>query len=58
MKTGTTVDYAIKRTKTHIHHVLELHRQIRNSAIDEDYLRNLELTDNLFPEIDYRSFGR
>lgn len=58
MKTGTTVDYAIKRTKTHIHNVLELHRQIRASAIDEDFLRNLELTDNLFPEIDYKSFGR
>ncbi|HKP94662.1 MAG TPA: 1,4-alpha-glucan branching protein domain-containing protein [Fibrobacteria bacterium] len=57
MKTGTMVDYAVKRTKVHVHNCLELYRQIRNGSIYEPFLRNLEATDNIFPEIDYKVYA-
>jgi 1,4-alpha-glucan branching enzyme len=56
MKTGTMVEYAEKRTKVHVHNCLVLGDQIASSRIDEGFLRNLELTNNLFPEIDYRIY--
>jgi 1,4-alpha-glucan branching enzyme len=56
MKTGTMVEYAVKRTKVHIHNCLELWGQIAGDRIDEGFLRNLEATNNIFPEIDYRVY--
>ena len=56
MKTGTMVEYAVKRTKVHVNNCLELHRQIVSEKIDEGFLSNLEATDNIFSEIDYRIF--
>lgn len=57
MKTGTMVDYAVKRTKVHVHNCLELYRQIHSGNIYEPFLANLESTDNLFPEIDYHVYA-
>jgi 1,4-alpha-glucan branching enzyme len=57
MKTGTMVDYARERTKTHVlnfHHLLE---QLKANAIDEGWLAEVEGRDNLFPDIDYRVFS-
>ncbi len=56
MKTGTMVEYATKRTKVHIHNILELERQIQSNRIDGGFLANLEATNNIFPEIDYRVY--
>ncbi len=56
MKTGTMVEYAVKRTKVHVRNCLELNRQIRARQIDAGFLENLEATDNIFPEIDYRVY--
>jgi 1,4-alpha-glucan branching enzyme len=56
MKTGTMVEYAVKRTKVHVHHCLVLAAQIASGHIDEGFLHNLELTNNIFPEIDYRVY--
>jgi 1,4-alpha-glucan branching enzyme len=56
MKTGTMVDYAVKRTKVHIRNCLELHRQIRDNAFEEGFLSNLEATNCVFPEMDYRVY--
>jgi 1,4-alpha-glucan branching enzyme len=56
MKTGTMVEYAVKRTMVHVHNCLVLGDQIAGSRIDEGFLRNLELTNNIFPEIDYRHY--
>jgi 1,4-alpha-glucan branching enzyme len=58
MKTGTMVEYAVKRTKVHLRNCLDLHRQIRENRIDSAFLANLEATDNIFPEIDYRVYAR
>jgi 1,4-alpha-glucan branching enzyme len=57
MKTGTMVDYAVKRTKVHVHNCLELYRMIRNNSVYEPFLHNLEATDNIFPEIDYKIYA-
>ena len=53
MKTGTMVEYAVKRTKQHLSSFFELYSQIRYDRINEEYLGKLEYIDNIFPDIDY-----
>ena len=57
MKTGTMVDYAIRRTKNHVGRFAELFDQITQDRIDPDYLSHLEWKDNIFPEIDYSIYA-
>ncbi|MGE5581662.1 MAG: glycoside hydrolase family 57 protein [Bacillota bacterium] len=57
MKTGTMVDYAVKRTKTHINRFNTLYEQIKSNRIDPNYLTKLEERDNIFPDIDYRLYA-
>jgi 1,4-alpha-glucan branching enzyme len=54
LKTGTVVDYAIRRTREHVLRFQRLHDQIRERSIDEGWLARVEARDNLFPEIDHR----
>ena len=54
MKTGTMVDYAIRRTREHVLRFTRLHDQIRAGHLDETWLAQVESRDNIFPEIDYR----
>jgi 1,4-alpha-glucan branching enzyme len=56
MKTGTMVDYAVKRTKNHIHRFNKLYEQIKTDQIDAGYLAMLEERDNIFPELDYHIY--
>ncbi len=56
MKTGTMVNYAVKRTKNHINRFITLYDQIKNNRIDTDYLAQLEGKDNIFPEIGYEIY--
>ncbi len=56
MKTGTAVDYAVKRFKTHVHRFQRLTDMVENSRYDENYLREVTRRDSLFPDIDYRIF--
>jgi 1,4-alpha-glucan branching enzyme len=56
MKTGTMVDYAVRRTKEHVLRFLRLHDQVRSGQIDEGWLSHVEGKNNLFPEIDYRVY--
>jgi 1,4-alpha-glucan branching enzyme len=56
MKTGTMVEYAIRRTKEHVLRFTRLHDQIRSGTIDEGWLAFTEYRDNLFPEIDFRVY--
>ncbi len=53
MKTGTMVDYAVKRTKSHINRFNKLYEMIKSNQIDESFLLDLEKQDNIFPSIDY-----
>ena len=56
MKTGTMVEYAIRRTKEHVLRFTRLHDQLRAKQIDEGWLAHVEQKDNIFPEIDYRVY--
>jgi 1,4-alpha-glucan branching enzyme len=56
MKTGTMVDYAMRRTKEHVLRFLRLNEQVRGGNIDEGWLSQVEARNNIFPEIDYRVY--
>ena len=56
IKTGTMVEYAHKRTNTHVDNFLRLYEQIQRTGIDEPWLSEIESRHNVFPEIDYRLY--
>lgn len=57
MKTGSHVEYAVKRTKEHLLNFTRLYENIKRNAIDEQWLGDIEYRDNLFPDIDYRLYA-
>jgi 1,4-alpha-glucan branching enzyme len=57
MKTGTMVDYAVRRTREHVLRFSRLHDQLRAGQLDRGWLEHVEATDNIFPEIDYRVYA-
>lgn len=57
MKTGTTVPYAVKRTKDHLLRFNRLYDQIRSGRIDEAWLATIEWRDNIFPNINPQYFA-
>jgi len=57
MKTGTMVEYAVRRTKEHVLRFLKLHDQIRQDRIDVNWLSHVEGKNNIFPEIDFRIYA-
>jgi 1,4-alpha-glucan branching enzyme len=56
MKTGTTVEYAKKRTRDHVARFTYLHRTLLEGGLEEPILREFEGQDNIFPELDYRVY--
>jgi len=56
MKTGTMVEYAVKRTKDHIARFDRLYHDITNWRINDQWLKEVEHRDNIFPDIDYRIY--
>ena len=56
MKTGTSVEYAVRRQKTHIHRFDRLATMAESGNYDESYLRDVTARDSLFPDMDYRIF--
>ena len=56
MKTGTVVEYAVKRVKTHLLRFTRLFEDIKADRIDEAWLSDIEYKDNLFPDIDYKVY--
>jgi 1,4-alpha-glucan branching enzyme len=56
IKTGTMVDYAVRRTREHLLRFTRIYDQLKGSAVDEPWLSGVESQDNLFPEIDYRVY--
>jgi 1,4-alpha-glucan branching enzyme len=56
MKTGTTVEYAKKRTRDHIARFTYLHRTLLSGELEEPILREFEDRDGIFPAIDYRVY--
>lgn len=61
MKTGTMVDYAVKRTKQHLENFDRLYKSLREDDSilgfqDSEWLAGLEATNNIFPELDYQVY--
>jgi len=56
MKTGTSVDYAVRRFKTHIYRFQRVADMVDSGVFDKDYLHEVTKRDSLFPDMDYRIF--
>ncbi len=57
MNAGTMAEYASRRTRGHLCRLQRLLGDAEADRIDEAWLSTIEMQDNLFPEIDYRSFS-
>jgi 1,4-alpha-glucan branching enzyme len=56
MKTGTAREYATKRTIDHLSRFDRLHNQLVTNTMDEEFLRDCESRDNLFPNVNWRYY--
>ena len=56
MKTGTVVEYAVKRVQSHIGRFTRLYQDIKSDTIDEQWLSVIASRDNIFPDIDFRVY--
>jgi 1,4-alpha-glucan branching enzyme len=57
LKTGSHVEYAVKRTRDHVLRFARLYDDIKRNRIDEGWLADIEYKDTIFPDIDYRVYG-
>ena len=57
MKSGSHVEYAIKRTREHVRAFTRIYADLTAGHIDEGWLGDLEQRNNLFPDIDYRVYA-
>jgi 1,4-alpha-glucan branching enzyme len=56
MKANTARHYATKRTMDHLARFTRLHDQFVANAIDEEFLRDCEWRDNIFPNLNWRYY--
>ncbi|MCD4813079.1 DUF1957 domain-containing protein [bacterium] len=56
MKTGTMVEYAIKRTKDHLGRFTRLYFDIKHNRLDLDWMSDIEYKDNIFSDISYEVY--
>jgi len=56
IKTGTAREYATKRTMDHLARFNRLHDQFVANDVDDEFLRNCEWRDNLFPNVNWRYY--
>jgi 1,4-alpha-glucan branching enzyme len=56
MKTGTAPEYATKRTIDHLARFNRLHHQLVSNKLDEEFLRECEWRDNLFPNVNWNYY--
>jgi 1,4-alpha-glucan branching enzyme len=57
MKTGTARQYATRRTIDHLARFTRLHDQFIANNLDEEFLRDCELRDNIFPDVNWRYYA-
>ncbi len=57
MRTGTTVPYATRRINEHILRFNRLYQDLRAGEVTETWLADIEVKDNIFPQIDYRIYA-
>ena len=57
MATGTMVEYAVRRFKTHMSNFKGIYQQITECRLEDGSIEELESRHNIFPEIDYRVYA-
>ncbi len=57
INSGTMVEYASQRTRGHLSRLQKLLADADEGTIDEEWLLSVERQDNIFPDLDYRSFA-
>jgi 1,4-alpha-glucan branching enzyme len=57
LKTGTHTSYATRRMRDHLARFTRLYDGLRQDAIEEGWLCEVEATDNTFPFLDYRVYA-
>jgi 1,4-alpha-glucan branching enzyme len=56
MKSGIAAPFAAKQVKEHVANFLKIYNDLSGNSVDTEWLTNLERNNNLFPDIDYRTF--
>jgi 1,4-alpha-glucan branching enzyme len=57
LRSGTMREYAARRTVSHLRRFRHLAAMLSDGRIDEDWLRRAESADNLFPNVNWRTFA-
>ena len=57
MKTGTAREYATQRTIDHLARFNRLHDQFVANNLDEEFLRDCEWRNNIFPDLNWRYYA-
>lgn len=57
MTAGTATQYSQKRSRDHVHRFLTLEHEFNTGQINENFLRECEWKDNIFPNLSYRVFA-
>ena len=57
IKTGTAREYATQRTMDHLARFDRLHDQFVTNTLDEEFLRDCEWRDNIFPNVNWRYYA-
>jgi len=57
MTTGSTIPYAVRRTRDHISRFTGLYEQVLGNRISPDTLRDIEWRDTIFAEMDYTVYA-
>jgi uncharacterized membrane protein YczE len=52
------LDYAKSRIKTYIGRFTKLYSQIKKNEIDENFLKDIQIKDCIFPDIDYHIYTK
>ena len=53
---GTTVEYAMRRFRSHIRRFTALADEVERGEVNEERLAEIENRDNIFAELDYRTY--
>ncbi|SEO02750.1 1,4-alpha-glucan branching protein domain-containing protein [Paenibacillus sp. OV219] len=56
MDNRTMVDYAVRRVNNHVGRFGRIYEMLQTGFIDERWLTEVELRDNLFPDLDYQIY--
>lgn len=56
LRNNTMPEYATRRTVSHVRRLRHLADMVRGGQIDEQWLAEVEATDNLFPNVDWRVY--